>query len=70
MAIDTIKHLLGECNYVPHVWAHLTTFLPRYNITMHFSLKYFLLVSLKKHIVSKEIQVKKVIIWLRKKLYI
>ena len=27
-------------NYVQHFWASLTTVLLRYNITMHFSLKY------------------------------
>ena len=40
MEIETINHLFGECNYVQHFWANLATFLLRYNITMHFSLKY------------------------------
>ena len=38
MEIDNINHLFGK--YVQHVWANLTTFLLRYNITMHLSLKY------------------------------
>ena len=40
MEIETINHLFWECNYVQHFWANLATFLLRYNITMHFSLKY------------------------------
>ena len=30
MEIETINHLFGECNYVQHFWANLTTFLLRY----------------------------------------
>ena len=40
MEIETINHLFWECYYVQHFWANLATFLLRYNITMHFSLKY------------------------------
>ena len=39
MEIETLNHFWA-CNYVQQFLANLTTFLLRYNITMHFSLKY------------------------------
>ena len=40
MEIETINHLFWKSNDVQHYWTIPTTFLLRYNITMHFSLKY------------------------------
>ena len=66
MEIETINHLFWECNYEQHFWANLTTFFfLRYNITMHFSLKYATFgITERAHCI--ETQVKNFIIFLRK----
>ena len=65
MEMETINHLFGECNYVQHFWAILTTFLLRHNITMHFSLKYVTF-GIKKRAHCIETKVKNFIILLGK----
>ena len=39
MKIETINHLLWECNHGQYFWTNLTMFLLRHNITINFSLK-------------------------------